>query len=151
MECALFQDAHGFASGGDYVCRVMAENRSRGASSHNSDPTLPRDVAGTTAAASNAVGPSVARVTPTVSLVEWHAREKQEQIDRLLEMLDDLRQDVVAGRVTALALAGVADEQEFFQWEGKDPTILYVLELAKAELIHGVRFASDDEDDEDDE
>jgi hypothetical protein len=91
-------------------------------------------------------GPGVARVAPVLSLVEWRDREKQEQIDRLLEMLDDLRKDVVAGRVSTLALAGVSDGEEFCQWEGQHPQVLYVLELAKAELLHGVRFGDEDDD-----
>lgn len=93
-------------------------------------------------------GPGVARIAPVLSLVEWRDREKQEQIDRLLEMLDDLRKDVVAGRVSTLALAGISDGEEFCQWEGQHPQILYVLELAKAELLHGVRFGDEDDDSE---
>lgn len=128
----------------------MAENRATGAPPHSKETSIARDASASSTMA--AVGPSVARVTPPVSLVEWHDREKQEQIDRLLEMVDDLRKDVIAGRVTTLALAGVADGDEFFQWEGKDPSVLYVLELAKLELLHGVRFADvNSETDGDDE
>jgi len=93
-------------------------------------------------------GPGVARIAPVLSLVEWRDREKQEQVDRLLEMLDDLRKDVVAGRVSTLALAGVSEGEEFCQWEGPHAQVLYVLELAKAELLHGVRFGDDDDDSE---
>lgn len=85
-------------------------------------------------------------MAPVLSLVEWRDREKQEQIDRMLEMLDELRKDVVAGRVSTLALAGVADGEEFCQWDGADAQVLYVLELAKAELLHGVRFGEDEDD-----
>ncbi len=88
------------------------------------------------------------RIAPVVSLVERRDREKQEQIERLLEMLDDLRKDVERGKVSTLAVAGVADGEEFCQWDGPDATVLYVLELAKTELMHGVRFGDDEDDDE---
>jgi hypothetical protein len=85
-------------------------------------------------------------------LVEWRDREKQEQIDRLLEILDDLRKDVISGKISTLAVAGVVEGEEFCQWEGPDASVLYALELAKTELLHGVRFGDpDEEDDEEDD
>ncbi len=96
-----------------------------------------------TSGSSAETGPGIARVSPQLNLVDWHAREKQEQIDRMLEMLDELRSDIVAGRVSTLAFAGIASGEPFCQWDGDHPNILYAMELAKAELLYEIRFGDD--------